>query len=1256
MKWLKWTALVIGGLAAVIVAFLAWVLTSQSGARWIAGAASDVLGAKLEIGAVDGAIAGPLTIVDLHYRDPLVGVDATVDRLEIDVALRDLLSMTAHVVRLEVEGVDVLLREPQAQPPPPEEKKPFTLDPPIDILVDALRLEDLTIGRDAAPTPLLSVTRADFKGHWTSADLAVERLDVRSPQGEVHFVGRVDQQEAYVGEGQGRFRWTTGGRTYAGELTTAAEGQDATVTLRLSSPLAATLDLFLQQRDTLPWRFTLDAPRFDPREELLPDSSLESLAAKLSGEGSLERGTVRGEVLVNGEPIVLDRLDFERDERRIALETALRLAKSAGLVDAQATIDLTQTPVSTEASARWRDVVLPAVWTGQELHTGGLLNFSGSARKYGAEGRVSIGAKQRVADVALQIEGSPEEVIVQQFDVLQSRGRLAANGSVQLKPRIAWRFDANARRFDPGAFAAAWRGDLNFQLATSGRVTEEGPDATFRLADLGGQLRGRRVAGRADLRITPALVPSGSLALASGDSALTFRGASGDSIDAKVSLDVASLNDWIPDGGGSLQAEFDVRGRWPDLSIQGHAAGRELHAANVRAQRLAVNANVDDPRNPAGAVQLDVETLSAAGFEFATFAARASGGADSHELTLKATGSPLAFQLGLDGARKPDGWGGSLQRLQIDVADAAHLSLRQPVRINMEGGALDVSQACLVDGAVELCAQAAMKPDGALQASYSLKDVPLGLANAFATSDLPLRFAGVLRGRGDVRRTNDGQLHGQVVLEAPDGRVWQPAVEEEDAETPTEEQTLLTWRDLRLAADLAGPDARATLRVRIENGSVDAEGSVRGLGQAESPVTGRLTASFPDLTPFAVLTPQVANVKGRADARLAVAGSLQAPQLSGELSATELAADVPAVGLHLRNGRIAAGPAQNGAIALSGGVESGEGRVAFEGEIAPSGAVDVNVSGDRFLAADIPGARVIVTPLLDVTRADGRMKLAGTVTIPEATVDLQKLPRGGEKARAASPDIVVVDAKTREDEVAEAPLYAEVAIVFGDKVELTGFGLQALVTGRLDVRESPGEPTKGSGEVRVAGRYKAYGQDLTIQEGRLLYASSPLDDPGLNIEATRQVEEVVAGLRVRGTAKDPQMTVFSDPPMAQSNALSYLVAGKPLEDIGSGEGEGDALQAATRSLGTAAGGLLAKSLGKRLGVDEFAVKEDEMIGGAALTVGQYLSPRLYLSYGMGLFEPGEVVTLRYRLKHGLNVKAQVGPEDTRTGIEYRIER
>jgi translocation and assembly module TamB len=257
----------------------------------------------------------------------------------------------------------------------------------------------------------------------------------------------------------------------------------------------------------------------------------------------------------------------------------------------------------------------------------------------------------------------------------------------------------------------------------------------------------------------------------------------------------------------------------------------------------------------------------------------------------------------------------------------------------------------------------------------------------------------------------------------------------------------------------------------------------------------------------------------------------------------------------------------------------------------------------------------------------------------------------------ASNDIVVIEAQTPEQTAAEAtPLVAEITVVLGDKVDLTGFGLEAKLSGQLVVRERPGEPTTGSGEVRVAGTYKAYGQDLTVQQGQLLFAGTPIDNPRLNIVAVRTVGEVNAGLRVTGSAQNPQLVVFSDPPMGQANALSYLVAGKPLDQVGSGSGEGDALQTAARSLGTAAGGLLAKKIGGRLGVDEVGVKDSQALGGSAFTVGQYLSPRLYLSYGIGLFQPGEVVTLRYKVRERLAIQAERGPNDTRAGVEYRIEK
>jgi translocation and assembly module TamB len=323
------------------------------------------------------------------------------------------------------------------------------------------------------------------------------------------------------------------------------------------------------------------------------------------------------------------------------------------------------------------------------------------------------------------------------------------------------------------------------------------------------------------------------------------------------------------------------------------------------------------------------------------------------------------------------------------------------------------------------------------------------------------------------------------------------------------------------------------------------------------------------------------------------------------------------------------------------------------------GEVDVRINGENFLAADIPAANVIITPDLVLTGDPGGYLLKGEVTIPGANINLQKLPQ--DEVPGVSPDVMVVrngKIVVNGAKKSDFPLTADVTVKLGEKIKITGYGLDAAVTGQLGVREAPGEPTTGSGQLTVSGKYQAYGQDLTVEEGRLLFAGTPLDNPRLSIVAMRDIDDDLStGLRIGGSAKRPVITVVSDPEVGEADALSYLVTGRSLSDVGSASGSSqDALASATQSLEGAAGGLVAKRIGQRLGIDEAGVEENEMIGGSALTIGEYLSPRLYLSYGVGLFEPGEVVALRYKVSEDVGVKVEVGSRETRTGVEYRIEK
>lgn len=1209
---------------AVIVALLllaggaaAWMLNTSSGTRWALARAQGVLAPKLSIAGTEGSLAGPLTLTDVSYRDPAAGIEVAIARLTIDLRLAALWNRVVHIEEAALDGVRIARSVPTAPAEPKPAAEPLNLEPPIDIVVDAFTLTDLSVGRvEPESGDALVVTRAELAGSWTREGLAVRRLDVRSPQGFVQFEASLTETEPYVGQGAGRFQWQVAESRYEGRVALDATEELATLSLDLASPVTADLTATL-------------AP-----------------LGRTASEG-LE-GTVRGRVVIADRALHIDPLEFALADEVLVLETLrLRIDEDAGALLASGRVQLAADPVSADVQVEWSDLRLPAQWMGQDLRTRGNAKLTGSAAAFSASGAARVDAGDLGSDIALRVSGSTSRIDLERFAIVQDPGMLEARGTVDITPQLGWRIDATADRFDPGRLLAGWPGELAFALQTDGTIADAGPTANLTLTDLRGTLRARPISGRADLRLTAARSLSGTADLRSGDSTVTVRAASGDIVDAVAEFSIASLDDWVPDTSGRIDGLVRAAGRWPDLTIDAEADGSDLSVAGASVRALRLRADVQNPQSPSGSVTLTASDLAAGGLDFARLVVNASGDEAAHTIDLGAEGEPLDTRLTLRGSRTPQGWAGTIEQLALDVTNVASLSSEAPSRLVFEAGNVSLGDLCLADAPMRLCLGGEQGADASLSARYSLANVPLALATVLAP-DAGLRIDGTVDGEGAIARTPLGEWTGSANVTSPFARL---------AEVTADGPPLTLYENLEGRATLAGERAEGTLRAQLsDGGSLSGNLSAIGLGQVSTELDGRVEATIPTLAPFAPFAPQLTDLGGRVALDVTIDGTLQAPQLRGGLTASELTAQIPQVGITVREGALGVSPAPDGAFAIDGSFRSGEGRVTVDGTLDAQRAVDVAVTGEQFLAANIPGARVVISPDLRFTRTTQLMRLTGEVTIPNATIDLQKLPLAGAGGGPrVSSDVVVVDEELTDDSAMDVPLQVSVTVILGERVELAGFGLDATVGGRLVVNESPGRPTTGSGDINVAGTYKAFGQDLTITQGRLLYASTPLDNPGLNIEAIREIDqEITAGLRVRGSARAPELTVFSNPPMSQSDALAYLTTGRPLSAVGSEDG--DLVQSAAQSLGTAGGRLLARNLGSRLGLDTVSVEDDELIGGAAFTVGQYLSPRLYLSYGVGLFDPGEVVTLRYKVSRQLSIEAQRGSEETRAGVEYRIER
>jgi translocation and assembly module TamB len=620
-----------------------------------------------------------------------------------------------------------------------------------------------------------------------------------------------------------------------------------------------------------------------------------------------------------------------------------------------------------------------------------------------------------------------------------------------------------------------------------------------------------------------------------------------------------------------------------------------------------------------------------------------TGTPDAHALGLTATAPDLQLSLGARGGLAEGSWRGELQRLALTEPVLGSWLLRAPAKLELGTERLHSSQLCLDQQQADtrLCLAGGWAQATGLAAEGELR----GLDLAPFAAQLPgeVEFSGQLAGDFQVSGPLDNP-RAQLHLRPSDGRL-SLATDDEPLE--------LAYRDARLTASFADDSGSAELSLRLGDGG-HADGRLT-LGKGpDRALAGQVSAQFPDLELVEGFVPDLTEVRGRLQLDMTLAGTVAAPRAAGQLQVLEASANLPAAGLELRDIALAVRGDGQGPLQLSGGVRSGDGRLQVRGEVDPAAsggpAVDLRITGEAFQVARLPEAVVEIAPQLRLA-GQGPYHLDGTLRIPKARIELEELPSG---SVSVSDDEVVVGEEAPPGRGGPSNLTAAVRVELGEAVTFKGFGLSTGLTGALDAAvDDQGSRLHGKIELRDAA-YQAYGQDLKVEQGRLLFAGPP-DNPELDMRAVRESRDgrVKAYLDVRGPAAKPRLRVFSEPTLPEAEALAYLLTGRGLDQAGQQEGVN--IAAAALSLGLAQGEPLLQDLGNRLGLDELRYEggTDPSAGGA-LVLGKYLNPNLYLGYSQGLFNPEGAVLLRLKLSERLDVESRAGTEQA-IDLLYRYE-
>lgn len=1145
--------LLVAVLSAMVLAALAWLWGTESGAQWLVARLTAATGGQVAVARLEGALASGIRLSGLRIDTDMAGV--TVERLSIDADIA-LLARAVDVQELRADGIRIDSRTAG-------EQRDGGFDPallegirlPVDLRLHKVRVEDLSLWQ-GGDQPVWAARRVDFAGGWGDAiTIDRARLDVDYFSGDIHgrlslagdrafrlqATGQLESPaDANIGaddlglmvkgrpddwqiEADTRFRTAT----LEGRLRAAGQGDLGGVrleTVHLETPPADA-----EGRLALRWEDGLQVQARVQLERLSPDGWW---------AGWPENTPLRGRFELHGADGQW-RLDDGRFEQpgspfRLDVDGAYEVESGEARVRAQ-----------------WQEFVWPPA---KEAAT--LTSEQGEARLQGRPDHWQLATTLAVGapgypdgTVSLEADGNETVARVQLTEGRVLGGRLSGDVDADWSDSLA--LDANlvAERVNVGA---AWP-DLPMVLTANVTLGHRSEPArtTIDVSRLSGTMDGAPFEGR---------------------------------VNAETGPDGWRL------GALHLNAE---RLRYGDF------AARQLTVAPVAGQDGVVTISatpVDIGETRLDAVRFELDALATpmilgAEFDQAPYHVSAKLGAQPADNTLA-------------------DWAGELLALELSEQGQPLARLRTAAPLFLADGRVALDDACVVlEPSGDLCLNVLRASAEALHLELVLKAVPLGVSQWFLPHQLDLTQ--VLDG------TVQWQAHdGRLPRGAADIRIGAGTIREQGRE-----EALATGPG-RLAFSLAegrlGPGEFDLPLVDV--GHVKLSFEIDGLAlDGSGRLDGRGRVNIDDISTLEALMPGLDAVDGRLAVDLALGGTVSDPGLTGRVDLEGGRFDYPVLGTEVRDIRLSGRVTRGGRMALDGGFTAGDGtgKLGLTLDYADPAdlAGELRLSGRGLVLTNLPDLRVLADPDLHLEWRQNQWSVGGQLDIPEALI----APAGELGGQVnESDDVVVVGGASQDTEApAEAQplrLDGSVEVALGDNVRFDSDLASGRLGGGLTLRWDGLLVPEATGAIGVDGEVRAYGPVLRLDDAFVRFPEVPVTNPVLDLRAVREIygntQIRAAGVFISGTAKRPVVEAFTRPFTNEERAWTLLITGS---DIDYSRG----------------------------------------IGG--FDIGTYIAPRLYLSYGISLFDTGNVVGIRYDLKKGFGIKATTGERESGVDASYTIE-
>jgi translocation and assembly module TamB len=815
-------------------------------------------------------------------------------------------------------------------------------------------------------------------------------------------------------------------------------------------------------------------------------------------------------------------------------------------------------------------------------------------------------------------------------------------GEARWSPEESWSVSGPVRGFNPATLRPGFNGALDFELQASGKPFNAETELDVAFGNLVGRLRGNTATGSGHVIRRGADWTFDKLRFRAGSTALAVDGSVGATraLDLDFSLDADNLALLAEGARGTLHARGSIEGTSDVPVIRLDARGSGIEAQGLKVDKLVANVDVDWRGQRASHADIAFSNLEYEQRAITQFNATLDGTTNDHRMKLDLLAGKTSAHLSGKGAFVDGTWNATIGDLFLDDTANINLQLDAPFRLSASAKAFRLEPMCLHGKVARLCADGAWN-DAGWNLHADAHNLPISTLTAGLTPQV--EYQGTVNAVAKVSSVGGAPFTGDARLDLVDA-----AIKHRLASGRTD---VITFGSGYLTLKVDPGEMNGEVRLdAATRGLISGRLSSRRSGNdmATWPIRGQLQMATGELGFITLYLPDIDRAAGHFDANLSLDGTLGAPNATGVIRLSDAELDFYQMNLALRaldmEARIVSNQLDFKSTAKAGaGSLSSSGRIEWR-DRKPYGELKLN--GQNLRMVDVPEARIDASPNLTFQIKGREISANGEVLIPYARLQ----PADLTNAVLPSADERLVGPT---EEVDEDPLLvsSEITLTLGDNVSLETYGLSGHITGSITETTVPDQPTRARGELQISeGQYVALARKLDIERGRLIFNGGLLADPAIDIRAVKIFPDVKAGVNVRGTLREPRLSFFSEPSIPQSDIVQILLAGSSYNAT---SGNSANTKGSQEVAGQAAA-ILASQLGGKLGIPDISVESD-LTSDTSLVLGRYLSPRLYLSYGISLTESISTIKMRYTLNDHWTIRTEAGKERA-ADLVFTIEK